>query len=63
MGVFLVGYGMGSMILSGMLCGTVRYSIVWCGTVCDMVCQWYGMMARCGGNIIWHGIRYGTLVR
>ena len=21
----------------------------------SMVCRWYGMMVRCGGNIIWHG--------
>ena len=36
--VFLVGYGMDSMILSGMVCGTVRYGIV-CGVARYVI--WY----------------------
>ena len=76
---------MDSMILSGMVRGTVRYDgivcgvaryVIWyvggmvwhdvveiiCGTACMVrwhgkyLCRWYGMMARCGGNIIWHGM-------
>ena len=39
MWVFLVGYGMDSMILPGMVCGTVRYGIV-CGVARYVV--WYG---------------------
>ena len=36
--IFLVGYGMDSTILSGMLCGTVRYGIV-CGVARYVI--WY----------------------
>ena len=36
--VLLVGYGMDSMILSGMVCGTVRFGIV-CGVARYVI--WY----------------------
>ena len=51
----LVGYGMESMILSDMVCGTVRYGIV-CGVARYVI--WYvgGMMALCGGKNTWHGM-------
>ena len=42
MWVFLVGYVMDSMILSGMVCGTVRYGIV-CG-VARYVIRYVGGM-------------------
>ena len=38
MWVFLVGYGKDRMILSGMVCGTVRYGIV-CGVARYVI--WY----------------------
>ena len=41
--VFLVGYGMDSIILSGMVCGTVRYDIV-CGGVARYVIRYVGGM-------------------
>ena len=56
MWVFLVGYGMDSMILPGMVCGTVRYGIV-CGVARYVI--WY-----VGGMVRWHGamdIIYGTV--